>query len=60
MGFVAKSTWCQYCERWCHQRCSGLRILRRAGVVVVPQRLEVGEGSLEIVDSFRNLGEEEG
>ena len=27
------------------------------GVVVVPQRLEVGEDSLEIVDSFHYLGD---
>ena len=50
-----------------HQRCSGLRNLRRAGdnlkcltcvreVVVVIQRLEVGDDSLDIVDSFRYLG----
>ena len=72
MGFAAKgvganSIWCQCCERWCHQRCSELRNLRRAGdnfrcptcvreVVVVPRRLEVGKDSLEIVDSFHYLG----
>ena len=60
--------WCQCCERCCHQRYSGLRNLRRAGnnfryltyvkgVVAVPQRLEVGEDSLKIVDSFRYLGD---
>ena len=65
-GIGANSKWCQCCGRWCHQRCSGLRNLRWAGdnfrfptcvmgVVVVPQRLEIGEDSLEIVDSFRYL-----
>ena len=60
--------WCQCCEKWCHQSCSGLRNLRKAGdnfrcptcvrgVVVVPQRLEVEEDSLEIVDSFHYLGD---
>ena len=62
-GIGANSKWCQCCGRWCRQRCSGLRNLRRAGdnfrcptcvrgVVVVPCRLEVGEDSLEIVDIF--------
>ena len=47
-------------ERWLHQRCSGLRNLRRAGdnfrcptcvrrVVAVPGRLEVGEDTPKIV-----------
>ena len=55
-GVGANSIWCQCCERWCHQRCLGLRNLRRAGdnfrcptcvrvVVAVPQRLEVEEDS---------------
>ena len=68
-GVGANSIWCQCCERWCHQRCSELRNLRRAGdnfrcftcvrgVMAVPQRLEVGEDSLEIVDSFSSLGDE--
>ena len=69
-GVGANSIWYQCCERWCHQRCSGLRNLRRAednfkcltcvrGVVVVSWRLEVGEDyfSLERVDSFRCLGD---
>ena len=30
-GAGVKLIWCQCCERWCHQRCSGLRNLRRAG-----------------------------
>ena len=67
-GVGANSIWCQCRERWCQQRCSGLINLRTAGdnfrcpmcvreVVAVPQRLEVGEDSLEIVDSFRYLGD---
>ena len=64
----ANSIWCQSCKRWCHQRCSGLGNLRRAGynfrcptsvrgVVAVPQRLEVGKDRLEIEDSFRYLSD---
>ena len=67
-GVEANVIWCQCCKRWCHQRRSGLRNLRRTvdnfrfptcvrGVVAVPQRLEVGEDSLEIVDNFRYLGD---
>ena len=67
-GFGANSIWCHCCEKWCYQRCSGLRNLRRLGdnfrypmcvrgVVVVAGRLDVGEDSLEIVDSFRYLGD---
>ena len=67
-GVGANSIWCQCCERCCHQRCSGLKNLRRAednvryptcvsGVLVVPQRLEMGEDSLEIVESFCYLGD---
>ena len=67
-GVGANLIWCLCCGRWCHQRCSGLRNLRRAGdnfrcptcvrgVVVVPRRLEVGENSLEIVDRFCYLGD---
>ena len=29
-GVGTNSIWCQCCKRWCHQRCSGLRHLRRA------------------------------
>ena len=67
-GVGANPIWCQCCERWCHQRCSGLRNLRIAGgnfgcptcvrrVAVLPRRLEVGEDSLQIVDSFGYLGD---
>ena len=53
--------------RWYHQKCLTIGNLRRAGnnfrcltcvrgIVAVLQRLEVG-GSLEIVDSFHNLGD---
>ena len=69
-GVGANLIWCQCCQRWSHQRCSGLRNLKRAGdnfrctirvrlIVVVPQRLEVEEDleSLEIVDSFCYLGD---
>ena len=66
MNTVANSIWCQCCERWCHQRCSRLRNLRKAGdnirfsmcvkgVMAVPLKLEVGEDSLEMVDSFPYL-----
>ena len=65
---VINSIWCHRCERWCHQRCSVLRNLRRAGdnfrcptcvrgVVVMPQKSEVWKDSLEIMDSFRYLGD---
>ena len=67
-GVGANSTWCQSCKRRHHQRCSGLGNVRRAGdnfrypmcvrgVVAVPQRFEVGEDSLELVNSFRYLGD---
>ncbi len=26
------SVWCAGCERWCHQKCSALRDVHRAGV----------------------------
>ena len=67
-GVGVNSVWCQGCERWCHQRCSGLRNLRRAGEnfrcptcirgrAEAQRNLEVGEESVEIVDSFRYLGD---
>ena len=67
-GVGANSIWCPCCERWCHQKCLGLRNLKRAGehfrcpmcvrgVVVKPQRLEMGEDSLEIVNSFHYLAD---
>ena len=60
----ANSIWCQCSKRW----CPGLRNLRKAGdnfkcpmyvrgVVAVPQRLEVGDNSLEMLDSLRYLGD---
>ena len=67
-GVGANSVWCQGCERWCHQRCSGLRNVGRAGddfrcptcregAVAAPQNLVVEEENVEVVDSFRYLGD---
>ena len=60
-GVGANSIWYQSYERWYHQRCLGIRILRRAGdnfrcptcvrgVVAMLWRLQVGEDSLEVCD----------
>ena len=38
-GVGANSIWCQCCERWCHQRCLGLRNERKAGVTLDVQRV---------------------
>ena len=65
-GVGVNSVWCQGCVRWCHQRCSGLRNVRRAGenfrcptcvrgVVAVQRNLAVEEELVEVVDSLFSI-----
>ncbi len=64
-GVGENSVWCAGCERWCHQRCSGVRDVRRAGVdfhcptcvgggqtEVDVRQVWMGEAPVEVVDSF--------
>ncbi len=64
------SVWCAGCERWCHQRCSGVRDVRKAGVgfrcqacvgggqrEVDVTQVRMSEATIEVVDSFCYLGD---
>ena len=69
-GVGANSVWCAGCNKWCHQRCSGLRDVRRVGGdfrcpnCVAGNRQEedmrqvmVGGDQVEVVDGFCYLGD---
>ncbi len=69
-GMGEKSVWCAGCERWCHQRCSGVRDVRRAGANfrcptcvgggrrrVDMRQVRMVEAPVEVVDSFCYLGD---
>ncbi len=69
-GVGANSVWCAGCDRWCHQRCSGLGNVRRAGdgfrcpICVGGGRqredvghVRVGDEQVEVVDGFCYLGD---
>ncbi len=68
-GVGKNSVWCVECERWCHQRCSGVRDVRRVGIDFrCPTCVEGGRGEAEVrqvqmgeapvvVDSFCQLGD---
>ncbi len=68
-GVGENFVWCAGCERWCHQRCSGVRDVRRVGVgfrcptcvgggrkEMNVREVRMGESSVEVVDSFCYLG----
>ena len=69
-GEGANSILCSTCSRWCHKRCSGLRrvtgvrdfVCPRCRGQGVPERednsIELEEGRLEEVDTFKYLGDE--
>ena len=69
-GVGANSILCSTCSRWCHKRCSGLRrvtgvrdfVCPRCRGQGVPERednsIELEEGRLEEVDTFKYLGDE--
>ncbi len=69
-GVGENSVWCAGCERWSHQRCSGVRDIRRVGVGFhCPtcvgggrreedvRQVRMGESPVEVVDSFCYLGD---
>ena len=69
-GVGENLVWCAGCERWCHQRCSGLRDVRRAGIdfrcptcagggrrEVDGRQVQMGEAPVAVVDSFCYLGD---
>ena len=69
-GVGVNSVLCVACEKWCHQRCSGLRDVRDAGdefrcPKCVEDRdqdenllqIRAGDAQVEVVDSFCYLGD---
>ena len=67
-GVGVNSIWCAGCSRWCHQRCSGLRDIRRGpdnfrcptccrGPEEMRRHVAVGDEQIEVVDSFCYLGD---
>ncbi len=64
-GVGENSVWCAGCERWCHQRRSGVRDVRRAGVnfrcptcvgggrrEVGMRQVQMGVAPVEVVESL--------